>query len=120
MVLAINCPTTETKKQIVSILVRRFITRLFSANVGYSLLQRRHYKNSTRQCKLCFLSSPCPGLVLTASSEWDGVVLKLRFKQKAGVATRTPLEKIVTWLRELMKLRDVFSSDPATAQLSAA
>jgi len=39
---------------------------------------------------------------------------------KGGVAVGSLFEHIVGWLRELAKLRDIFASDPATAQLLTA
>jgi hypothetical protein len=40
---------------------------------------------------------------------------------KNGVASGNPLEsKLYGWLRELVKLRDVFMADPATARLLTA
>ena len=41
-------------------------------------------------------------------------------RDKNGVASGNPFEsKLYGWLRELVKLRDVFMADPATAKLLA-
>jgi hypothetical protein len=45
----------------------------------------------------------------------------LRSGSEDGVASGNPFElKLYGWLRELVKLRDVFMADPATAKLLAA
>jgi hypothetical protein len=49
-----------------------FTTRRFSVLKGY--------KETTSQCKPYIIGPARPGWVLTASGEWEGVVLKLRFK----------------------------------------